>query len=368
MEASSTSPLSIERLQSQVNELEAKLAHSNELMSKVREHKHNYSEDFGLVVSAPVKSLLKELINNPSIFSVEERERILDMFSESMEMRGIYECLGWPVGIQLSKVKNEMVPCIKNNVEFYTSLIGKNAEFQDRWLVSKLKMALNEADGLCAKLANIEHFEYGESEPFNLKAEIKDTFIKDNSAIGFRGGQPMQLEWFFGEYSDIMVDMNRKSFRVHLLGNIIKNLHDHAFNEPNTAIIVSLITGDNNGRNNVIDLYFQGSTYKSVIYDGNSKRLDNGLTFYENRKKTAWGNVKVRGEQFNIKFKNITNDLPVGGKINKTSVEKLAEILERDKRGELKTYSKEEFETILEARKQRLLEKIAQEQKQASGQ
>ena len=48
--------------------------------------------------------------------------------------------------------------------------------------------------------------------------------------------------------------------------------------------------------------------------------------------------------------------------------QKLAEILERDKRGKLKTYSKEEFETILEARKQRLLEKIAQEQKQASGQ
>ena len=48
--------------------------------------------------------------------------------------------------------------------------------------------------------------------------------------------------------------------------------------------------------------------------------------------------------------------------------QKLAEILERDKRGELKTYSKEEFETILEARKQRLLEKIAQEKKQASGQ
>ena len=48
--------------------------------------------------------------------------------------------------------------------------------------------------------------------------------------------------------------------------------------------------------------------------------------------------------------------------------QKLAEILERDKRGVLKTYSKEEFETILEARKQKLLEKIAQEQKQASGQ
>ena len=38
--------------------------------------------------------------------------------------------------------------------------------------------------------------------------------------------------------------------------------------------------------------------------------------------------------------------------------QKLAEILEADKRGELKTYSKEEFVALLEARKQRLLEKI----------
>lgn len=226
-----SSSMNAEQLKKQVNDLEARLAHSNELMSKVREHKHNYSEDFGLVVSAPVKSLMKELINNPTIFSVDERERIVNMFSESMEMRGFYECLGWPVGIQLSKVKNEMVPFIRRNVDFYSSLIGKNVDFQDRWLIGKMQMALNEADGLCSKLENIEHFEYGESEPFNLKAEIKDTFIKDNSAIGFRGGQPMQLEWYFGEYSDIMVEMNRKSFRAHFLGNIIKNLHDHAFDE-----------------------------------------------------------------------------------------------------------------------------------------
>lgn len=233
METSTLLPLSIEQLQAQVRELEAKLAYSNELMSKVREHKHNYSEDFGLVVSAPVKSLLKELIYNPNIFSIDEKEYIIEMFTKSMEMRGFYECLGWPVGIQLSKVTNEMVPCIKNNAEFYSSLVGKNAVFQDRWLVSKLKMALNETEGLCVKLENIEHFEYGESEPFNLKAEIKETFSKDNFAIGFRGGQPIQIETFFGEYSDIMVDMNRKSFRTHLLGNIIKNLHDHAFKEMN---------------------------------------------------------------------------------------------------------------------------------------
>lgn len=223
--------LSIEDLQVQVHELETKLAHSNELMSKVREHKHNYSEDFGLVVSAPVKSILKELIYNPDIFSVDEKERIVEIFSKSMEMRGFYECLGWSIGIQLSKVTNEMVPCIRNNAEFYAYLVGKNVVFQDQWLISKLKMALNETEGLCANLENIEHFEYGESEPFNLKAEIKDIFFNENSKIGFRGGQPIQIETFFGDYSDIMVDMNRKSFKTHLIGNIIKNLHDHAFKE-----------------------------------------------------------------------------------------------------------------------------------------
>ena len=121
METSSSLPLSIEQLQAQVRELEAKLAHSNELMSKVREHKHNYSEDFGLVVSAPVKSLLKELIYNPNIFSIDEKEYIIEIFTKSMEMRGLYESLGWPVGIQLNKVTNEMVPCIRNNAEFFTS-------------------------------------------------------------------------------------------------------------------------------------------------------------------------------------------------------------------------------------------------------
>ena len=100
--------------------------------------------------------------------------------------------------------------------------------------------------------------------------------------------------------------LNTNKILDKVLEKMPDNIDNHIkFNEPNTAIIVSLITGGNNGRNNVIDLYFQGSTYKSVIYDGNSKRLDNGLTFYENRKKTAWGNVNVRGEQFNIKFKNI---------------------------------------------------------------
>ena len=84
------------------------------------------------------------------------------------------------------------------------------------------------------------------------------------------------------------------------------NINDHIeFSEPKNSIVVSLITGGNNGRNKVIDLYFQNSDYDRYIYDADGKRLDNGLTFKQNREKTAWGNVKVRGEQTNIKFNNI---------------------------------------------------------------
>ena len=84
------------------------------------------------------------------------------------------------------------------------------------------------------------------------------------------------------------------------------NINDHIeFSEPKNSIVVSLITGGNNGRNKVIDLYFQNSDYNRYIYDVDGKRLDNGLTFKQNREKTAWGNVKVRGEQTNIKFNNV---------------------------------------------------------------
>ena len=39
------------------------------LRSQIREHKHNYSEDFGLIVRLPAQRLFRELITNPDIFS-----------------------------------------------------------------------------------------------------------------------------------------------------------------------------------------------------------------------------------------------------------------------------------------------------------
>lgn len=232
MDFQELSNLSKEELISRVEELENKLNalfRQNTLMNKVREYKHNYAEDFGLVVSVPAKELFKEFLVNPEAFTFEEKERIQEVFINSLEMGGAYEGLGLPISIQLNKVKNKMVPQIRNNAKLFSSIVGKAAIFNDRWLISKLKMALNETESLCCELENIEYLEYGASEQFNLKAELKEAFNKDNFATGVKGGVPIYPEFIFGECFDIMVEMNRKSFRTHFIGNIIKNLHDHAF-------------------------------------------------------------------------------------------------------------------------------------------
>ena len=223
MNSRELSNLSKEELISRVEELENELKKQdalsqNALMNKVREYKHNYAEDFGLVVSVPAKELFKESLVNPEAFTFEEKE-----------MRGAYEGLGLPISIQLSKVKNKMVPQIRNNAKLFSSIVGKAALFTDRWLTSKLKMALNETESLCCELENIEYLEYGASEQFNLKAELKEAFNKDNSVLGVKGGVPIFPEFIFGDCSNIMVEMNRKSFHSYFIGNIIRNLHDHAF-------------------------------------------------------------------------------------------------------------------------------------------
>lgn len=82
------------------------------------------------------------------------------------------------------------------------------------------------------------------------------------------------------------------------------------------------------GKTLIAGTYPKPMLYISVGNDGGGRVL-----------KTAFAKDIANG---NIKFKNITNDLPVGGKINKTSVEKLAEIL-----AELRKPGADYFKTIV---------------------
>ena len=237
MDLQKLSNLSMEELISLVVELDDRLNHQKELMNKekelmnkIREHKHSYSPDFGSVVSAPVDALLRELLSNPKSFSIDEQEKIIKVYTDSKVIRGFYDCLGLPISTQLDKVNTRMIPQIRNNAQFFSSIVGKATEFSNTLLTRILQRSLNESDALCNNLKNIEHFEYGESMPFDLKAEIKDAFEKFSFDTGLRGEIPIYNEFYFGDYSDIIVEMNRKGFRTHFLGNIIKNLQDHAFN------------------------------------------------------------------------------------------------------------------------------------------
>lgn len=226
----------VQELESRIQELEDERSRLIDLMDKVREHKHNYSGDFGLVVSAPIQALVKEVISNPDAFIPDDIDRIIKIYADSAEMRGTYECLGWRIEEKLEKVKEVMVPKIRENVEFFSSIVGQNkTEYNNTHLIDILRMALNESESLCDNLENIESFKYGISEPFNLKAEILSAFKGDNSKRGLLGKTTIQIEKYFGDLSDVQVSMSKKAFRSHVLGNIIKNLHDHAFVEDSTS-------------------------------------------------------------------------------------------------------------------------------------
>lgn len=268
MELQDLQKLSKEELISLIQELEEKLSRQNDLMNKVREHKHNYSEDFGLVVSAPIQTILEEVRANPDAFTIDERNRIIKIYADSAEMRGTYECLGWPIGIQLKQVKEVMVPKIRNNVEFFSSIVRRQPlrTYKNRHLITILRMALNEAEALCGRLKTIESFEYGIPEPFNLKAEVLSAFYEDNLKHTIPGKKSILIERYFGDLSDVQVEMNKENFRSRFLGNIIKNLHDHAFKE----IDDSSFANNPKGEISVVGDYFEKKVLIKLIKDEKS--------------------------------------------------------------------------------------------------
>jgi signal transduction histidine kinase len=144
---------------------------------------------------------------------------------------GIYECLGWPIDIQLKRVKESIVPQIHNNVDLYTSVIRKTVELCNHSLVSILRMAIGESEALCSNLINIEHFDYGPTTTFSLCTVIKEYFDHSNLKMGSLGEIPIHVDYFFGNYNDVKVSMDQKGFCKYFLENMIKNLKDHAFKE-----------------------------------------------------------------------------------------------------------------------------------------
>lgn len=207
---------------------------SDILIRMVRDHKHEYSDLFGRVVSSPAKLLFKQFLNNPDSFSLDERKKIIDAYTYAIQFYAMYEQIGLSVGEQLNKIKKTVIPKIKDVASFYEDILLKH---ELPGLVSILKMSLDETDDLCQKLSSLETTIEGQPEVFDLHREILDTFNKDIEAAGIEGGEStMIVDTFFGSFRGVKVYMNRDGFKTHVIGNIIKNLHDHAFKDSDTLL------------------------------------------------------------------------------------------------------------------------------------
>ena len=98
--------------------------------------------------------------------------------------------------------------------------------------------------------------------------------------------------------SQIYISELVKRFNNTLANHIV-------FSVPNNyAVVLSMMCGGSGNRTEDADgswFAFNKKTFEQYCYLNNA-RLDNGLSYYDNRKLTCWGNVKPRSEQNNIQF------------------------------------------------------------------
>lgn len=233
-----------EELLEKITQLEREIDNLHQLMGKVREHKHTYSRDFGNVVVRPMDGLLFELINNKEIFTTSEIRSIIEAFTSSMYQHGWYESLGLSVEQELEKVKSDMVRQIKTNSKLFASLINRGLPFKDKLLEKKLISAYDKTDDFCNKLENIENLSYGSSEQFELCSLIRKFFNEENNNLSLFGIPPINFEYYYNGLTEKKVFMNKEGLRKLVLGNIMKNLQEHAFEDmdqiksaPNSANI-----------------------------------------------------------------------------------------------------------------------------------
>jgi hypothetical protein len=73
---------------------------------------------------------------------------------------------------------------------------------------------------------------------------------------------------------------------------------------PDNGVVITGMVGGKGGLTERTLGMFDWNEDEHFIYE-DGKRLDNGLTFYENRLKTAWGNVKPKKETTFIEFNSV---------------------------------------------------------------
>lgn len=201
----------------------------------IRDHKHNYSPLINKVIKKPASILLKEMIDNPDYFTEEERERILIIHENAILLCGIYSMLGKNTEDQVDEVNKNIIPQIETLKEFFLDVYkfsGRAVEPVNLPINRSLYKSLITSDKLCDLLSKIDCPGYGSNSTFNLRKVIDDTFKDDLSEIGDTGAvSSYEYNSFCGDLSNTNVCISEEGFRFHVLGNIIVNLHKHAFKD-----------------------------------------------------------------------------------------------------------------------------------------
>lgn len=196
----------------------------------VREHKHNYARDFGNVVCLPADSLFDEMIENPSAYSIYDKQKIIEVFKRAVRSQAIYEFLGFSVEEQMHRIEETIIPMILANSEEYKSILQDvSREYHNIALVEILKRSLNQTKECCETLKNFDTLKHGNPEVFNLRSIVLQPFDEYNKSCGLTGnGIVLTIDRPF-RYENTRVFLPKDDFQKYVLQNIISNIKDHAF-------------------------------------------------------------------------------------------------------------------------------------------
>lgn len=202
---------------------------------KVRIHKHNYAGEFGNVVVEPISVLIEELLMHPEIFTLKERQDILECYRQVMKISGQYEVLGYTLMEQLLKVQDKMIPTIKANCSLLENTISKSRNYQDESLVELLRWSIGNTPGLCSKLSKIEEDEKGETKAIYLVDFIEDVFKEEQKIRNLKGLPSYDISIYGREFSNVQIQIDPDGFKNSVLHNIIENTYKHAFNNEHIS-------------------------------------------------------------------------------------------------------------------------------------
>lgn len=145
----------------------------------------------------------------------------------------------------------------------------------------------------------------------SIAKHIKDLQIikTQESKTLFNSGEQINAEFAMnlGIYTCDKDGGYNYKFSNKIFDKIIKQLKTTwsdviKYKTPDNGVVITGMIGGKGGLTDRTLGMFDWSEDEHFIYE-NGKRLDNGLTFYENRLKSAWGNVKPKKETTFIEFK-----------------------------------------------------------------